>query len=525
MNEQQTDPLPPNGSPDPSQEGNPAGEERKRALEEFRDLLRERRRRKRDLPMDFYQPMPHQARFHASLARERVIIAGNRAGKTEANVVECLRYALGVNPHRPDIPVPNIGWVISVSNEAQRDILQPKFLKYIPKNLLAREPETRGHGVWDRLIFTNGSVIGFKSSEQDRKVFQGVALHYAAFDEENPKDVYDEVKMRLTDYAGDCWTTLTPINGMSWGYDQWIDPDTRLSDLLVVTASMWDNARSKGGYIEDSEIERIEREIADPIMRRIRIYGEYHSQAGRIYKSFDRATHCVKELPRQFLSDDGTISDSFDCYCGIDTGRCFAAVFILVDYFGNLWLFDEYYAEDRPIAEHARAVLNLSTTYGIWPDFVIDPTSQFKLDLAEFGIIAAPGDNEVQKGIEAVQSYMNWTDKKPIGWQYTNPSFYVVAPRCPRFLKEVQRYQWAPPAKTGNAPGAMKNEPVKKDDHACDALRYIAVSRPDPSRPGSEEEDKRPMVDRISERVREQVKNRGHGPEHPTQDEWGLEDF
>ena len=457
----------PPSQPNPEPEIAGEDEERNRRLEEFRDLLRERRRRKRDSPLEFYEPLPHQARFHASKARERVIIAGNRAGKTEANVVECIRCAIGMNPHRPDMPVPNIGWVISVSNEAQRDILQPKFLKYLPKSLIAAT-RPRGHGVWDQIVFTNGSVIGFKSAEQDRKVFQGVALHWASFDEETLKDIYDEVKMRLADYAGDTWTSLTPINGMSWGFDQWIDPDTRVKDLCVVTASMWDNARSVGGYIDDAEIRRIEDEIGDPIMKRIRIYGEYHSQAGRIYKMFDRSIHGVKELPRHLLSEDGKIAPSFDVYCGIDTGRCFGAAFILIDYFGNAWLFDEYYAEGAPIAENARAILGLCSTYGISPEYVIDPTTQFAVDLAEFNIVASQGDNEVMKGIEAVQGYMNYDPAKSLGWQYKNPMFRVVMPRCPRFLKEVQRYQWEPPSKTGNAPGELKNAPRKKDDHVLD---------------------------------------------------------
>ena len=486
-------------------------------------MLKERRRRKQEEPLSFYKPLPHQARFHSSLARERAFIASNRSGKSEANVIEVIRYALGMNPHRPDIPVPNTGWVISVSNEAQREILQPKFEKYMPKGIIAKT-RLRPNGVWDQLVLTNGSIIGFKSCEMDRKVLQGVALNYASFDEEPEKDVYDEVKMRLADYMGDLWATMTPVNGLTWTYDTWVDAETKIKGVEVFGASMWDNAKSVGGYIEDEEIRRLEAEIADPIMRRIRLYGEYHSQVGRIYKSFDRRTHGVQDLPQHFWNQDGTLSHNYDYYVGIDTGRCFAAVFVLVDYFGNIWIFDEYYGEDKPINVHARALLNLCTTYGIWPEFIIDPSSQFTLDLAEQGINCLRGDNEVLKGIEAVQQYMTVRTDRPKGWQYANPHFFVVLPRCKEFLREISRYQWDSPAQTGSAAGEKKNQPRKKDDHLMDSVRYVCVTHPDPARPPEGEEDARPISSRIHDRVVEKIANQNRNKGNSEKDPWGIQE-
>ena len=483
-------------------------------MEEFRELLAARRRRKLERPWEFYRPLKKLAGFHVSQARVKAIIAANRAGKTEAHVAQAVRRALGMDPHRPNFPVPNYGWITSVSNEAQREILQPKFERYLPpshlKNIILRQRR-----VWDQLILPNGSIIGFKSCEMDRKVFQGAALHWASFDEEPDYDIYQEVLTRLTDYKGDAWLTFTPINGMTWTYDEFIDPATRNKDCEVFTASMWDNAKSAGGHLDDDEVRRFEDRIRDPIQRRIRVYGEYHSQVGRIYKSFDRNTHVLQELPPEMLAADGTISSSLDTYVCLDTGRCFAATFYAVDYLGNVFLFDEYFDESEgregTINFRARTVMNMCSKWGISPEFTLDASSQFFIDLSELGINANHGDNDVEKGIAAVQDYMAVNPKRTVGPRFMNPKFYVVGPRCPRFLYEVQRYSWDTPASSGPTMGEKKNKPRKKDDHVIDTVRYMIVKKPEASRP-PEGEDDRPIASRIQEYVKKRAAEKDRGP-------------
>lgn len=440
--------------------------------------------------------------------------------------MEILRCAKGENPHRPGWPVPSIIWVVSVTNEAQRDILQPKFEKYLGPNDVAKIRH-RQRGVWDQVILRNGSLLGFKSVEMGRTALQGAAIHGAAFDEEPPKDIYDEVRTRLTDYRGDLWITMTPVNGMTWTFDEFVDEEHKDPDSKIFTASMWDNARSRGGYIADDEVRRYEESISDPIMRRIRVYGEYHNQSGRVYKEFDRKTHLLKELPPEFRNEAGTLNSNFDFYCTIDTGRCFAAGFYLVDYFGNIVKFDEYYAEDRPIGEHARKITNLCNTYGIWPEFSIDPTSQFFTDLAEHGIVCLHGDHDVEKGIGAMQEYLHYNPAKQLGLKYGNPRWYIVREKCPRTLHEIQRYQWEAPAKSGGAMGEKKNKPLKKDDHQMDCDRYMAVKRPDAAKPPNADADTRPDEMRIRDRVKEKIKAHAAGRDthNATQNMFGLDDY
>ena len=445
----------------------------------------------------------------------------NRTGKTEMGVMEDVRCALGENPHWPNLPVPNIGWVLSVSNEAQREILQPKFEKYLPKGRIKFIRQRRG-GVWDQVLLDNGSVIGFKSAEMGREVLQGTAIHWAHYDEEPPQDIRDEVQMRLTDFRGREWFTLTPINGMTWIYDRFVDKETCVNDVEVFTASMWDNAISCGGYIPDDEIKRQEEAIPDPIMREIRIYGAFKDQVGRVYKSWDPNVHGLEQLPPNLQNPDGTLNANMDTYCRIDTGRCFAAGFYVVDYLGNVFKFEEYYAEDRPFSENCRSVLNICSQYGIWPEFKHDPTSQFMVDMSENGIPSGPADHDVDKGIAIVNEYLQYNPNKSRGPMFSNPRYYVVKSKCKETMKEYPRYIWEAPSKTGQAIGEKKNKPRKKDDHMMDADRYLLVDRLDPSKPPPGEDDQRPIEMRIRDRVKEKIKSRYKPNREGTTSEDGL---
>lgn len=488
-------------------------------------LIQERRRRLESNPLDFYRALPHASAFHASKARVRALIGSNRCGKSEGNTVEVCRYGTDENPHKPKRGRTD-GWVVSVTNEAQREILQPKFKRYIMP-YLARPPIMRPHDVWDKLILKNGSTIGFKSCEMDVKTFQGVNLDYVSFDEEPEQKIYKECMARLLDRKGDAWISMTPLNGLDWSYDTFVDPDKRARDVeLFGPISMWENAVSRGGYIPDEEITRFEQSLSDPIECRIRVYGEYQNQAGRIYKTFDTQVHVLQQLPRHFVNDDGTMSPHLDYFVIIDTGRCFAASFFLVDYLGNVVMFDEHYDEDKTISHHARRIHNMLSIYGISPTFVCDPSSQFFLELAENGINCQHGDNDVQKGIDTVQEYMHVSPPpRGVGLKYSNPRFYVLGAKCPRFMFEIQRYVWEQPASSGQAQGEKKNTPRKKDDHVMDTARYMLVQKPDPPKPPAGEEDRRPFSDQIRDHAKSKMNETGEKGGAEGTDPFGLDSF
>ena len=79
------------------------------------DLLRERERRRRRNPLEFFVPHAKQLPFVTSKAPIRVFCAANRSGKTTIGVVEDLWWALACHPYRT-VPLSSRIWVVSAAS-------------------------------------------------------------------------------------------------------------------------------------------------------------------------------------------------------------------------------------------------------------------------------------------------------------------------------------------------------------------------------------------------------------------------
>jgi phage terminase large subunit-like protein len=176
--------------------------------------------------IEFYEPYPKQVEFHKSLAPFRLFAGGNRVGKSLASAAELVWYALGTHPHKK-IDVPNEGWVISKDYNVQKEAIQKCILELLPKRAIKGEPSHVKSGILDTIYLKNGSIITFKSVDSGTSRFAGAAKRWIAFDEEPPKEVWNECMSRIG--AGvplDVWIAMTPIFedghgrriGMTWTY-------------------------------------------------------------------------------------------------------------------------------------------------------------------------------------------------------------------------------------------------------------------------------------------------------------------
>ena len=188
-----------------------------------------------------YRPHYKQEQFHASRAKGTVFIGGNRSGKTVGGGAEAVMRLIGKHPYR-DIPgAPCRGRMVTVDiEEGIKKIAIPEIMRWMPKKYLK-------NGSWDdsydkqsrTLTLTNGSFLEFMSYEQAVEKFAGTSRHFVWFDEEPPKEIFNECMMRLVDTDGDWWITMTPLIEMSWVKDEIYDPikDGRRNDILVLSFS------------------------------------------------------------------------------------------------------------------------------------------------------------------------------------------------------------------------------------------------------------------------------------------------
>ena len=113
-----------------------------------------------------------QLAFHKCPKKNRWVFGGNRSGKTECGAAETVYMARGIHPYRENRK-DTFGWVVSLSQQVQRDVAQAKILNYLNPawiedvTMLSGKKDSLKYGVIDqiRVITVYGciSLIGFKS--------------------------------------------------------------------------------------------------------------------------------------------------------------------------------------------------------------------------------------------------------------------------------------------------------------------------------------------------------------------------
>ena len=363
-----------------------------------------------------------------------------------------LKHLLSGIPH-------DVAW-----HNKQRDIPEIVFVQ--PKNKLARK-------FW--------SKIGFKAYEQGREAFQAVALRYIHNDEQFPQDIWIEENSRIGgDYPLDIACAFTPIDPQTWLEGSLTDK--RPASWDVFEFPLDDNRVSRGGFIADDQIDAM-IEMWPPEVRETRRNGKWGSFLGSIYQTFSREVHVVSEEKEQRLFfPGGQIPPGSDVFGGIDWGGANPFVFLWMTRTnaldGDLYVFDEYYWDPRQrggrrLEQHAEEIKARNKRWGcepvrVWADH--DPTN-----VLEFYHLGIPSQraikDDVRGGIEVVQTYMN-----PRGflsnanWPTGRPRLHFAA-RCENCIREHAGYKWT----QGTDKRDAREEPVKLNDHTCDATRYLVV--------------------------------------------------
>ena len=83
-------------------------------------------------------------------------------------------------------------------------------------------------------------------------------------------------------------------------------------------------------------------------------------------------------------------------------------------------------------------------------------------------------------GIQTVKKYLecqpHYDEQR---WPHGKPKLFIFS-NCTAMIKEIKAYRWK------ETPNGGREEPIKKNDHAMDDLRYYIMSKPDGSHPTNE---------------------------------------
>ena len=411
-----------------------------------------------------------QLAFHRCKKRNRWVFGGNRSGKTECGAVETVWLARGIHPYRENRD--NVfGWVVSVSYEVQRDVAQSKILHYLNPEWIEdviMHSGTKGSpstGIIDTIVVRNVfgglSKIGFKSADQGREKFQGASLDFVWFDEEPPRDIYEECKMRVLDKKGDLFGTMTPLKGLTWVYEEIYLNKYANREVYYIQMEWADNP-----FLDKSEVEALTNSMS-PEELDTRRYGNFQTCGGLVYPEFNQEVHVIDPFDVPYDWQD-TIS--------IDPGlrNPLSAHFYCTDYDGNIYVVAEHYEREKDIDYHAEKIKEIADSIG-WHrtssgflEALMDsaagqrtlssPKSVAEL-FYERGIKPNCRVNkDMFSGISTVKSYFA-----------TRPPKIFIFKTCVNMIREIKGYFW------GNS-----DLPIKKDDHAMDELRYYVMSKTKP---------------------------------------------
>ena len=457
-------------------------------------IEREQRRRARQDKLARYNTgrkrHKKQIAFHKCKKRNRWVFGGNRSGKTECGAVEAIWLARGCHPYKKNRP--NVfGWVVSLTMQVQRDVAQKKILEYLRPDQIADIVMVSGRkdspqtGIVDQIVVKNAfggtSVIGFKSCDQGRERFQGSSLDFVWFDEEPPKEIYEECCMRVIDRRGDIFGTMTPLKGLTYLYEEiYLNP--RNNPEIWYEFMEW----SDNPFLSRREIALLEQTMDETTLQSRR-YGRFAAREGLVYPEFDESVHVIEPF---------CVPPAWQETIAIDPGlrNPLSAHWYAVDYDGNVYVVAEHYAAGLDIDAHAAAIGEICNALGWKRDAkgriaaLIDSAADSRTLAAEKsvcelfyerGILADPRvEKNVFAGIERVKSYLVRGNGRP--------DLFIFS-HCVNMIREFKSYFWG----RGEAP-------VKRDDHAMDELRYFAMSRPAPTaRPHTEtplEKDKKRRI-------------------------------
>jgi len=189
-------------------------------LEHKAKATRELELRVSTYPLNWFVPIEHpqlmQKEFISSPKKNKLVSGGNRSTKTVSGAVHVISDCLD-NPGYD-------AWAATWA-DLSTPILQAEYHYWLPKDSSVKYAQwSEQRGFANRIIlFANGSKIRFKTFDQGRESFQGAKKHVIHLDEEAPQDIVNECKVRLIDTNGMLIRTLTPLKGLTYTYDEFIE--------------------------------------------------------------------------------------------------------------------------------------------------------------------------------------------------------------------------------------------------------------------------------------------------------------
>jgi len=289
------------------------------------------------------------------------------------------------------------------------------------------------------IVLLNGAEIFFRSADDPEKL-HGINAHWAWIDEAGlaQKGTWEIVigRLRACGGAGPCWITTTP-KGRNWLYEK--------RDMMTIFKA----ATTDNPYVSQVFVQSLIDNYSGQFLAQ-EVYGEFAQLEGLIYPDFNRNIH-VKRLEKDFNY----------YHLAIDEGYTNPAVILLIGYDEDKrrHICEEFYQRGKLQSDIITEAMRMAHGRRI-EDIAVDAAAAGLIaELRNNGLMARPKKGRVLDGIRAVQDLLKVQDD--------GLPRLTIDPSCVYTINEFESYIWK----------EAKDEPVKENDHAMDALRYDTVDQ------------------------------------------------
>ena len=277
--------------------------------------------------------------------------------------------------------------------------------------------------------FANGSYIEFFGLEEGDRA-RGAGRDILFVNEANlvKKSVFDQLNMRTTKKV---IIDLNPSDFDCWCYGVADGPNA-----IKIVSTYLDNAKN----LTPEQIGVIESyKDADPLMWQVFGLGQRGTSAEQIYTHW----RLCDQLPGKG-----------EVFYGLDFGYNVPSALVKCEYFdGAIYAEEMLYQPKLTTNDLCEVIKPMKLEYGeIFCDAAEPKTIE---ELYRMGLNVKPADKDVTEGIRKVKSM----------------PLYVTA-RSKNLISELGSYKW----KLDKDENVL-DEPVKMNDHICDALRYAVFTK------------------------------------------------
>jgi hypothetical protein len=228
------------------------------------------------------------------------------------------------------------------------------------------------------------------------------------------------------------------------------------------------------------------------------LLGKWAAFEGLVHPDFDTAKHLIKRerlLDHLYVLRNKHVKvraiEGYDF--GIVTPTCYMLGF--VDDYCRVCILDGFYHPNLDVMQHANIIREIRARYHGLLFFnepvIADPAIFRRIVVAgqavrsttiarilkDGGLNIRAGSSDVMSGIAKVNSYLAGTNKTPhlITEERPGPLLYVAS-ELPWFQDEIMGYYWK-----RDPQGKNIDEPVDRDDHAMNTIKYMLSKVPEAS--------------------------------------------